>query len=441
MKKYLSKLTFAVALALVMSLGIAGIAVADPVARERLDVAITKELNMPAGTIVPASSFTFTFAQITPAPEPNEDEWVIGAPAPESVATVPNAVITIPAGTTPITENPMWQVTDVLENATWPHAGDFFFMIRETANTNPTIAANPAERMTYDDSAFFLHVRVANCPVTGNYVPTQAIARVLIGTHVTEGHYVRWGEGPDKIRYYPGTEDPIYDDKLIDPSEIHFINDFARINNLPLEVSKTTVGDYANLSLLFPFEVQLVIPALALAGTPTSTPPGPLFAGPVVGVVVDSTTGDPVVPTRTVTVTGTLPNITVETELSDNESIRFAGLPTGTTFVVTETQHEDYSATADVTIGGALSATSPHGDAGPGSAGDDLTVPATGAYIVTDGGANAADFTNSHHPPTMSGLVITSMPLLAVLIAAAVLLAMMVASRSRQRVEQMPAAF
>ena len=427
-------MTLALVLVVVMSLGFAGVALADPpTPRERLDVAITKELNMPAGTITPASTFTFTFTQMTEAPDSYEG-WVEGAPAAGSVATVPNATITFPAGTAPITVNPQRQVTDVLENATWPHAGDFTFLIRETANTNPTIAANPNERLTYDDGAFLLFVRVANCPVNG-LVPTQAVVREA--TPPGPGTYVVWGEGPDKLRYEPGT--PGENERLIDPSEIHFINDFVRINTLPLVVSKTTVGDYADLTRLFPFNITLTIPALAMAGTPTSTPPGPLFAGPVVGVVVDAA-GNPVVPARTVTVTGTLPNAVAATELRNGESVRFEGLPTGTTFVVTETQHANYAATADVTTGGTLSAASPHGSAAQANAGVDLTVPATGSYIVTDGGANSADFTNTNHAPPITGLVIGSMPFLAALLGATLLLAMMVASRSRQRIEQMPVA-
>ncbi|MCL2870227.1 MAG: hypothetical protein FWE26_01145 [Coriobacteriia bacterium] len=452
MKRYFSKLTLALIVALVMSLGIAGVAMATGPAvgtgpHGRVNIGITKELDIPVGTTVPAANFHFDIEQMVPHAT-IDGAWVVGSTTPP--ATIPNVDIAFAAGnvggfeTTATPGMPVAQATDILENATWPHAGDFKFLVTER-HTAPTTQFTSPEYMTYSTAQWVMIVRVANVeyPVgSGTYllVPTQAFfVAPTEGTDGTDPFYT-WNEEAKRNDLTPGEPGTGGDDgRLLDPSGIRFINTFTRdidgtLVNPALAISKTITGQYADRTTMFTFNGTLVVPAAAVDRVD----------GEVIATVVDSD-GVPVIPGRTATFTGTGATLTGSFTLGNGETLAFPRLPAGTTFNVTETQQENWRGRAEVTLGAASTVFVP----GP-AASNWATIGAnvsTDTRIVSDARGpapayaflgNTADFTNDYVAPPLTGLVIGSMPFLAALLGATLLLAMMVASRSRQRIEQMP---
>ena len=453
MKRYFSKMTLALIVALVMSLAIAIPAMADPLPAEGdpLEVGITKELNMPPGTTIPESVFQFTMTQVVPVADSAPATFNTTIPAGSSVtfthaagsndpANPGDLEIWFPSGT-----GNLGTTGDILDGITWPHAGDFYFVIREVPNTNtaPSVTAlAPNEHMVYSDQVFVLQVRVAN--VDGNLIPRLGFAYVgSPGTPGEPGTPDTWHQvGPKLNELRPGTPgtpgEPGTDPILDDPSQIRFINDFTRDSldddDWALGIQKMITGEFANMELDFSFDASLTIPTLAL----TRTVP---FTGPITATVVNATTGDPVIPARTVTFTGTTTGtgpgetpalvLSATFDLGHNERLHIPGLPAGTVFGVLETQIPEYAATAVVTRGGVAVETV------TGAVG--ANVGTTPTYI-DDSGMNRAAFTNDHNAPPFTGLVIGSMPFLTLLLGATLILAMMMAARSRQRIEQLPVA-
>ena len=444
-----------------MSLGVAIPAMAaetPPEPLNQVQVGLTKEINMPPGTTTPASTFSFTFAQMVPAPVvyPATESvgFVIGSTSP--AATMLDRTISFTAGAPNVDQ--WWSgapgSTDrhgnILEGATWPHAGVFTFLVRETANTNTAIAANPLETMNYDDSAFILQVQISNCPVNG-LVPTTAV--LMPGTEGTDGEWV--GELP-KLRYVPGTPGTPPYTSVVNPSELLFVNEFIRTvdptdpDAAALVITKTIDTlhrEHADLTTLFNFTVELTAYAPLLPYTALPSTLGAIIVESDGVTPVDMTGRAPIDYTVvTTTGAGASSTATVTFQMRDGERLHIPALAAGTTWVTTEAAHSRFMPRVDVTVGGGTPIALPgiyHATDNPtGTATGFLNVNTampTGNRILTDTGANAGDFVNRYDYSPITGLVIGSMPVLVALIVATLVLAMMVASRSRQRIEQMPA--
>ncbi|MCL2745902.1 MAG: hypothetical protein FWE48_02245 [Coriobacteriia bacterium] len=488
MKKYLSRLTFALVVALVASLGVAipamGAAVSTPTTPTALvpvEVGITKELAMPWGTTTPDATFVFTITQME-----NISSGMPGAnatvPLVPPTVTIPNMTVIFEEGDGPnrradyvgLSATPPRAVPDhfsdvqvahrvgnasianLLQGVTWPGVGVYSFLIQEVRPTVSTNVFADYEFMTYDTTVFMLTVRVGLCPVTGEYVPTQSYA--WPGTPGTDDQIIWDGKLYHIVPGEPGTE-PYYWE--VDPSQIRFVNTFYRevdrgqgedevpsfaVTKLIRDTAATDA--YADRQLYFDFDVTLTIPALALA--PIAYEP---FAGPVVGYIFNAdgtpAMNDATPPVqRTVAFTGTMPLLVSETfGLRHGQTMEIPTLPGGTLFTVTERQHPDYYVyNVEVRIGGV--AVSPAYVA-PGLAGvgDDFQVGGAGNRYIVDAvdedgvvEINDATFTNALRYVPITGLIVGSMPVLVALIVATLILAMMVASRSRKRIEYLPVA-
>ena len=469
MKQHFSKLALVLVLAVVAGLAFAAPALAEPtppaaqpLAPEFQFVGITKEINTPQGTVVPESRFIFEFQQMMLAERDGQStlvprEGTPSASVPAAV-TIPNQVIDFPVDKVGLDAH-IAQLGGAtpphglnLGTIAWPHAGTFIFKITEKANTNPDIENNVNRFMTYSDAAFVLFVAV------GNFEDGLAIVNIQVAEinpkyvpgeegedgHYEEGVYV-WDENAKLNNYRPGTwidgTEATEGEWEINPSGIHFVNDYVHIiaqtlTDPALAISKEVAGTYADQTLKFNFGASLTIPALALSN----------FSGPVVATVTDAN-GAAVEPERTVTFAAgseTPSVLSAEFTLAHGEELRFPTLPAGTTYSVTEAATQNYAATAVVIIGGAEVPALAVGNSSAVSVNTALT--ATGHVSNARPGAaeapfNLAAFTNTNHTPEIMGLVIGSMPFVVALFGATVLLAMMVASRSRQRIEQLPIAY
>jgi len=410
MNTYISKLTIAIVAVLVIGLGAAIPAMAYPEPPAAARAAITKRIVTPTGTTIPESNFTFEFQQMA-RDRATGDLSVMDSDDLSFIETTLSASVSFEAGAYHMAET-----EDFLAGVTWPHAGDFIFIVSETANTN-TLAAN--EHMTYSSESFIVVVSVINH--YGLLIPAGAFA--LPATPGTEGTLPQDSDPDSKIDPTPGT--PGEDGEPGTFSNLQFSNVFSRdiigtFDDPALEVTKDVVGVYANLILPFEFTLNLGIPAEALDRAEPFA-----FAQPAVATILDAE-GDVV---RTVPIEGTMPNFTLDFTLSAGERLAIPVLPAGTTFLAAEAQQPEYNGDLDVVVGGTLVVSYEEAE------GDDIAMAI--ARNLSDAGRNAADFTNTHNHSPLTGLIIGSMPILAIIIGATLALSMMVASRSRQRVEQM----
>jgi len=515
MKKYFSKLTLAIVLALVMGLAFAGIAMATPpLTGDDLLFSITKEVPRDPGTALPdGTNFWFSITQVRPVEDtgPNWSFELIPAAAerPGRVA-LPYHNITFPADI--IADGPadgsvaQSPTPTNLGGITWPHAGQFFFVIQEIPNTNPAIDANPRESLIYDDSAFLLIVTVINHPVAGGgeelRVSNIQIASLdnsdaPVYTPGTPGTPGTWGPGPgddvwciiDKLyRYRPGYNytpgapgQPGTWERI--PSCVWFVNPYAYNdidndwdNDVPVNddqrarfsVEKTVVGNNRNVADLttpFTFDTVLTIGAVTVASHFSPATDFTLPATITAGVQERNAAGDwvYVVPAQTVVFTGTFTapvtgppavpgSITYASptdgfQLRDGERLRFSyNVPSGTTVLTTERAQQNWSVDSvgwfnNAGVGTAITTVPATPAAVNTAVAADSSTLALPAGVVTSVGGEMMEFNNNYHFAEILGLFVGSMPFVAALFAATVLLAMMVASRSRQRIEQLPIAY
>ncbi|MCL2746171.1 MAG: hypothetical protein FWE48_03655 [Coriobacteriia bacterium] len=427
MKKAFSRLALAIMVAFVMSLAVAIPAMAAPG-----EVTLTKEMNTPSGTTTPAFTFDFVLSQVAVVSQATTSaantQWMPGSTFTNSVPATQAAPF--PAGFTPATitmpanaasATTIVDFNDLIPTTTpvawgFPNAGVFHFMVHEATGTNVVGAGST---LTYDTARYIISVEVINAPVTPTNPRGLAIRSTVVMSATAPAPAipgVNWIAG-DKT-------DPEWENTYV--------------TTTVFQVNKVITGDMANMNDTFSITTTLTLPQQAFDSVPPQT------AAPTVTVVwhADDPTATPpqaagaaVVPAVPVTITGagTAANpFVVTAELGHNQRLNFTNVVAGTTFTSTEIQLPDYVGTAVVT--------------GPGSgtftagAGANVTVPGADTRYVSDTGNSGITFTNDFQDMILAGLVVGSMPFLAALLIATLLLAMMMASRSRKRIEQMPVA-
>jgi len=429
MKKSFSRLAVALVVAAVMSLAFALPAMAATTAGE---VTLTKRMSSPSGTNVPAFTFDFVLSQVAVVSQATtataNTQYMPGS---TFTTTVPAAeVVPFPAGFSPasiaVPANATSATTIVDFNAlipttaaaTWgfPNAGVFHFMVHEATGTN-TVGAGST--LTYDQARYIITVEVINAPVTatnprGLAIRSAVVMEAAAPTPPITG--VQWIAG-DKT-------DPEWENTYV--------------TTTTFLVNKVITGDTANMDETFSITTTLTLPQQAFDSVPPQT------AAPTVTVVWHAdypntvppqVAGALVTPAPTVTITGTgtaTDPFVVSAELGHNQRLQFNNVVAGTTFTSTEIQLPGFTGQAAVT--------------GPGSTiitageGVNVVVPGANTRYVSDAGNSGITFTNDYRDMLLTGLLVGSMPVLAVLLVATALLAMAVASRSRQRIEQLPVA-
>ena len=165
---------------------------------------------------------------------------------------------------------------------------------------------------------------------------------------------------------------------LIRTDPMVFTNTHVRLSTL--SASKAVVGEFANMNKEFTFDIELIPSALCEADT---TFTARIYQGPT---FIES-----------VTFAG--PSFAETITLRNGQRIDFSSIPTGVTFNVTERAHVEYQASVELYVGGSPITVSP-------ASGPNVAL-STGNRVVGEG-RNTADFTNTHHPPIMSGLSIST---------------------------------
>ena len=369
-------------------------------------VPLTKTLQLNEGTQVPAPapSFTFTFERVqialNDAAPPRMSNPLTGTGA---VPNIPNQTITVvpttvstSGGITTVTGAlNLWElIVDVLNAANITTGGVFVWEVTEVPNSSNINASPAPNTMTYDTSRFQIRAQ------TNRYGDLRIVE--LLRMQQVSGNWQT---------VLPKLEDGI-----------EFINTYTRTvgtnERAALYISKNVVGEMANLSLPFTFTLTLT--------NPTITPP---VIGTVNAEIVNATTGASFSPPRNVNLTaGTNPTFT----LAHNEKLRIPQLPAGTRFQVTEAARPQFMPQATITGSiPVLPATGTY----PQQAVD--TALPTGTYIIHQTEINRASFTNTYVWDVPAGLLITSTPW-AALGVVALLLTLLLATRNRKRIEEIP---
>ena len=530
MKKHFSKMALAIVLALVMALAFAGVAIAEP--RGPIDYddetitilsstpladtnfSIRKYVPHDFGTELPDMTFWFSVTQVVPTGGTGAADWTFGLRDPDATrpgeVTIPYQRIDIPAD---LVDGSAYRAqTDPgfdLGGITWPHAGQFFFVIQEVPDTNPDIDNDPRQSLIYDTTSYLMIVTVINWEdENGNEVlRISNIQIALLGndnapiyTPGTDGTPGEWSDGDEwwcfvrkLYDYRPGEYTPGEPGEpgtwTTRPSCIHFTNPYAynrpgndigndigndvNLEDARLSISKTVVGNnrpYADLTTPFTFDATLTIGAVTvqahLSGNDFVLPETITAAvqeQDAAGNWVNVTPFTTVIFTRNdIGAPGPITGITYTSplpvggpgggfQLTDGQRLRFPdNVPSGTTVLATERALENWSVDSvywycigrndTPPVPGRAITTNP---AAPGVnqavTADSATLTPPG--VVTTTGDEKMNFNNAYDWSPIMGLFIGSMPFMVALLVATVLLAMMVASRSRQRIEQLPIAY
>ena len=425
MKKLLSKLALMLVVALVMGLGIAVPAMADP--PPPMTTTLRKNLIMPPGvSVTTAMNFEFNFAPVPAAVAP-------AMPTQTAPAIVPNhatnpIVVTVPAGQTTgyINLNAAGGIlpTMMTTHMATLNAGTIEWIVTENVTNQAGV--------TYSTQQYRLRVHLQNNMVGGVVQNPPLIIGAVEVFDITDA--------PPEVK--------VGDDGFI------FTNVFAPLTPpgvVPLTVSKEIIGDdfaHANLGTLFRFNMTLTAPVVpvpnppipgvtitqpVLPGTPAGTFTATIVSGPGAGTPITD---------RSSTVNFVGGVATPHFELRHGERLVFPTLPAGTTYVVTEIGTPNFTPFVNVIVGGS-SVTTPPLTAGIGldlGTGDHGLVSNAVAGTPPVFAGNSADFQNRYHWAPPQGLVITNAPFFAVGFAA-LALTLMMASRSRKRIEEMPIAY
>lgn len=376
-------------------------------------VPLRKTLQTAEGTTLPNVTFTFTFENVqvlireTP---PLMSNLLGGGQSISNQSVTPQmSTINTTAGITTITgELNLWPL---VYNLNLSPGGVYVWNVREqTGSSGINTNADPNSSMDYDDEIKFQLRAVAN-----RYGELSVLEIQRFVYDEVNNEYVL---------------DTVNANAYGKRSYMNFVNTYLRIvgndDNAAFVLTKVIPyaerNQFADRSTDFSFTLTLIDPALG----------GPI--GNVQARVVNHTTG---VFIRNQALTAGANTF----NLRDNERLVIDTLPAGVRFIVSEAAHPQFEPSARVFIGGTETVNSPYSE----NRNTALRVPAqpdlnvVTSYLIADSGRNAADFTNNteYVPPT--GIVLANAPYFVV--AAIVLaLALVMVSRNRKAMEEIPLA-
>jgi len=415
--------------------------------------AITKVLQMPVGTTAPAATFKFTATPVSVSGTAYDSgNSTAGIPPNMPDLNIPAAGLTYPGGTAATADTNTATYTqetgDILDGVVFPHAGIYVYTIAETSGTYP---AATGETMVYSPAEYTLNVFVANGS-SGPYV--QAVGDV-IATQDNGSQDLNY-----KVDPTPGGDGTTYLH-----SQMVFTNTFMRthqgtITDPNLEVSKKVTGSYADLTLYFEYTMKVTAPDVSYDPTPnlpdssmTPDPADPINNPPLVpftataptytayildsaGAIITDPTPNSITGATFSTTTGLI-TITSGTEfkysLQNGQKLVFLDTPVGTTFTANETGTPGYEPSltyaANNTSGAAATGTTT--PATP-VAGKDLS---TGTLLVSEGNPtpNKADYTNNLPDITPTGILISNLPFIIMIVVVVGALVAFIAVKSRKR--------
>jgi len=423
MKKTKTLLALLLALTLALACGLTAFAVAPPSSDVGgkcgsgidecegpvIQVGITKKLEMPDGTVVPAATFKFDVTGVagesTGTPPAVSQASITFANGDESAADAQGFRRTSDGTVTTVTR----EAADVFGGVAWTTTGKFAYDIKEVDATYTTITAN--EAMVYSTVVTYrVNVYVKQCAECGEYYIDAVGAYKLIKEDGGPGTPDEKGKA---------TPDPDTWTVEHDFSDIEFTNKYMKRTDPDgtdpdtLSISKTTTGDYRDENEYFNFTLALDLPDLIAATFPG---PYPVY---VYEGASDKTSDEFDAGNIPATFTAAGPNTF---KLKHGQTLKIGGLPIGTEYTISEVTPTNYEPSGVITSGGT------EADTGDEDEGQTLIFE---DQLVKGGGANLAAYTN-FRDMIPDGLNINDLPffaMIAIALAAAVIL---VAAKARK---------
>lgn len=414
-KNGVARALLATMLALGLILSSVGTAFAEPVPRDADDPAnqgvtgdvpgvllenddayIKKTLNIAPGVAMPDGTFTFTGTlagvvdhnPVTPAPDP--DPYVAvrtWSATTVNMNTLTNTDLGSVSCLTPVN----------LYDLTFPHAGVYTYNVTESGGSINGVKYNIGT-----NTAYTMQVYVKN--------GTDGTLEIYAAT-VIPGTKTHIDESDDGSKVNP--------DNTLASNGFEFVNNYAPL--VELDITKTTVGAFADLTQAFSFTVNFTFPDTTIADTEV-TIAGGTFSSPT-----PEPNGNIKLPAgaSTAEATGSIAN---------GQKIEFTGLPAGTTYKVVETGSPNFTAKATVQEGGVTSS------AIDGTTGANYSVtiaPDRDTLIATtssDGSIdeNVTAVTNTYNPINITGVITDNLPFIAIGVLAIAGIALYLVGRMRR---------
>lgn len=396
--------------------------------------AITKVLRTGQTTTTPGTTFTFEFEQLTDVTTDADGKTI-------SVQQTDVPINPITASTTSAmtgTDDPANRVKtvevetgDIFANVNYTKAGIYVYKVKEAATgfTN-----TDSEIMTYSQQEYTMYVYVANKD-DGSGVYIQAVGTVY--SKDTAGK-VTGDEGvdPEVGSKVDPTPNPNPDDPKgevdVDNSEMEFINDFVKRQGgdpddptptdptkQQLAISKTVTGDYGDREKYFDFDVTLKSPLVSTAT---------VYNGYVVDAgnnVVTSTENFATLGTDdkgAQFIAFTLNDDGVATQkikLKHGQKLVFTDVEVGTHFQSVETATDEYTESLVATMNGNVITGQP--------------TALDSSLLIVGENTNSVAHDNKFEDITPTGILISNLPFILLILAAAGGITAYIIARNRRR--------
>ena len=391
-KSKLTKKILSLCLTAILSLGmVASVLAADPVVHDEdnpAQAAISKILQMPEGTTTPDAEFEFEFTAVS------VDEGT--APVTDAPEISGKVEFTdVDAGTSEDgTKTVRKDSANVFDGVDFPHAGTYVYDITEKGGTYTT---ETGETMTYSGAQYQMTVWVANGE-NGLYVKAVA-AKIVLGDDGEPGT-----DAGEKVDPTPGGDGS---DPMLEYSSVAFTNIFTKQvdggnpedpDAQMLNINKTVVGDYADKTKYFAYDITVTQPEL-VTGIVTYK----AYIVDETGVV---TSGDnyPVEDIQPTDDYGPFINVTagltVTINIKHGQQIVFTDTHIGATYEVVEAAYAGYTPEVELVVNGAEPVN---------TKGTEETTLSTGSNLLGED-ENSAAFTNTYKNITPTGILINNLP-------------------------------
>lgn len=401
--------TLAFALTLALVFGSFQTAFAAPPAGTKDDpaqAAITKTLQMPAGTATPAYTFNFTVTEGYREGTAESSPYI----PDKSIAFTAADAGTDSSGVKTVKK----QTTDILAGIAYPSTGIYNYTITESGNVTGYVAGNDVQ-ISLSEASYDIKVYVADD--NGTLYVKYVEAKRTKNDDDTSG-------GDAKVDPTPGDGVGTY-------SALEFTNKYVYIkvvnppgNNTDpgtLYIDESVTGALADSNTPFTVAVTVTQPAVIINpvdikaylvdGNGTVASPGTAY-----------TSGD-----YYTFITGTARDIIIK----PGQRLVFDDLPVGTAYVATQAGVPNYIANVTVVYnGGQPFSTSNTAD---GQSVSTAAIADSNALKLVASGISGAKFVNDYDITAPTGIIIDNLPYILLVVLAVAALAAYVITRSRKR--------
>jgi hypothetical protein len=300
------------------------------------------------------------------------------------------------------------------------------------ANT-PTPETGWTETILFSKAKYEITVGVAEGTGGTLYIATISTECIIKDDLADEEPVVG---SKEKVDPTPGSTTSEPDDY----SDLIFTNTYVKTKtgvdpeeavNSTLDVSKTVTGTYGSKTIYFPFDITVT--TSAIASEVTSYNAYVVSGGAVVSLPDSNPNGakgghDDMYGDYISFIPGTSKTI----NLKHGQTLRFVGLPVGTSYYVNEQATPAYTPKATVTYNGGTDNTGGYVKEYGGQATDKNQAVETGVHLVGEN-ANSAAYLNANNTTAPTGLDLNTLPFIGLIVLAVAGLVTYVVVRSRRR--------